>query len=100
VAGLTVSAGIAGWVEFLLLRRAMGARIGRTCMPRARLVTLWVAALAAGLVGFALARLDLGHGHLLSGSLAMLAFAAVYGALTLALGVPEARALVSRVRRR
>jgi putative peptidoglycan lipid II flippase len=100
VAGLTVSAGIAGWVEFLLLRRAMGARIGRTGMPRARLVTLWVAALAAGLVGFALARLDLGHGHLLSGSLAMLAFAAVYGALTLALGVPEARALVSRVRRR
>jgi hypothetical protein len=78
----------------------MAARIGRTGMPRSRLVKLWVAALAAGLAGFALARLDFGHGHLLSGTLAMLAFAVVYGVLTLALGVPEARALVARVQRR
>ena len=97
VAGLTASAGIAGWLEFLLLRRAP---IGRTGMPRARLVKLWIAALTAGAAGFALARLDFGHGHLLSGTLAILAFALVYGALTLALGVPEARALVARVQRR
>jgi putative peptidoglycan lipid II flippase len=100
VAGLTASAGIAGWVEFLLLRRAMAARIGRTGMPSSRLFALWIAALVAGAAGFALARLDFGHGHLVSGTLAMLAFAVVYGVLTLALGVPEARVLVSRVRRR
>ena len=31
--GLTASAGIAGWVEMLLLRRTMNARIGRTGLP-------------------------------------------------------------------
>src|SRR4029077_6798045 len=29
-AGLTASAGIAGWVEMLMLRRTLNARIGRT----------------------------------------------------------------------
>ena len=32
-AGLTASAGIAGWVEFLLLRRALNRRIGPTGLP-------------------------------------------------------------------
>ena len=32
-AGLTASAGIAGWVEMLLLRRSLNARIGRTGLP-------------------------------------------------------------------
>ena len=35
VAGLTASAGVAGWVEFTLLRRTLNARIGTTgCPPR------------------------------------------------------------------
>ena len=33
VAGLTASAGIAGWIEMLLLRRTLNARIGRTSLP-------------------------------------------------------------------
>ena len=32
-AGLTASAGVAGWVEFLLLRRGLNRRIGRTGHP-------------------------------------------------------------------
>ena len=32
-AGLTASAGIAGWVEMLVLRRTLNARIGRTGLP-------------------------------------------------------------------
>ena len=32
-AGLTASAGMAGWVEMLMLRRTMNARIGRTGLP-------------------------------------------------------------------
>lgn len=48
-AGLTASAGIAGWVEFVLLRRALGRRIGATGIPVAFVVRLWVAAtLGAG----------------------------------------------------
>ncbi len=43
-AGLTASAGIAGWIEFLLLRRALNARIGTTGLP----VPLIGAALGGG----------------------------------------------------
>ena len=98
-AGLTASAGIAGWVEFLLLRRAISRRVGRTGIPRARLARLWAASLLAGAVGFTIMRLMPADHQMLRGSFAIVAFAIVYGASTLALGVPEAKALVARVRR-
>src|SRR5262249_10250384 len=43
------SAGIAGWVEMLLLRSKLNARIGRTGLPTAYLAQLWAAAAAAAL---------------------------------------------------
>ena len=43
-AGLTSSAGIAGWVEMLLLRRTMNARIGKTGLPASYVAKLWTAA--------------------------------------------------------
>ncbi|MBV8864814.1 MAG: murein biosynthesis integral membrane protein MurJ, partial [Acidobacteriaceae bacterium] len=54
VAGLTVSAGIAGWVEFSLLRRALAVRIGRAELPASFTAKLWVTSLVAAMVGFAL----------------------------------------------
>jgi putative peptidoglycan lipid II flippase len=106
VAGLTASAGMAGWVEFYLLRRSIGQRIGRTGMTRAQLVRLWGSGILAGLCSLGLMRALGGTGAvgvarpMLSGLLAMATFAVVYGASTLALGVPEARALLGRLRRR
>ena len=50
--GLTLSAGMAGWIEFLLLRRALQARIGSTELPRFFATKIWAAALAAGLGGW------------------------------------------------
>src|SRR4029077_5729247 len=44
VAGLTASAGFAGWGEFLLLRQGMNRRIGRTDFPASYFVRLWLAA--------------------------------------------------------
>ena len=49
-AGLTASAGLAGWVEFYLLRREMDKRIGRTRLVPARMVRLWGAALAGAAI--------------------------------------------------
>jgi len=46
-AGLTLSAGVAGWVEFLLLRRALHRRIGRVPRAWSPLARTWLAALAA-----------------------------------------------------
>jgi putative peptidoglycan lipid II flippase len=100
VAGLTASAGIAGWVEFWLLRRSITRRIGRTGTTRRQLFTLWGAGILAGIVGLAITRLWSGGRSLVGSVLAIAAFSLVYGLVTLALGVPEARALVARVSRR
>jgi putative peptidoglycan lipid II flippase len=52
VAGLTLSAGIAGWVEFSLLRRALQARIGAVVLPPYRVIRLWIGALVAAAVAY------------------------------------------------
>jgi putative peptidoglycan lipid II flippase len=100
VAGLTASAGVAGWVEFALLRRSLNARIGRTGLPATLVAKLWgSAALAAGLAWAAKAGLRLSSPFL--GSICVLA---VYGlgyiALAWALRIEECRGLVRRALQR
>jgi putative peptidoglycan lipid II flippase len=51
-AGLTASAGIAGWVEFLLLRATLSSRIGRTGLPVSYVVRLWSAAAIGAALGW------------------------------------------------
>ena len=52
VAGLTASAGVSGWVEFLLLRRSLGRRIGSDPVGAGYLARLWVAALFAACISW------------------------------------------------
>ena len=52
VAGLTASAGLAGWAEFWLLRRTLNRRIGRTGLPAPLMARLWTAAAAAAAAGW------------------------------------------------
>lgn len=49
--GITATTGLAAWVEFALLRRALGRRIGPTGLPRGRGVVLWSCALVGAAVG-------------------------------------------------
>src|SRR5204863_9381914 len=51
-AGLTASAGVAGWVEFALLRRSLNRRIGRTGLALGFITRLWVAAVAGAALGW------------------------------------------------
>ncbi|TFH58617.1 MAG: murein biosynthesis integral membrane protein MurJ, partial [Gemmatimonadales bacterium] len=44
VAGLTLASGLAGWVEFLILRRALQAHVGIPQLPTGRLLRLVTAA--------------------------------------------------------
>jgi putative peptidoglycan lipid II flippase len=53
-AGLTISAGIAGWVEFVFLRRSLNRRIGRTGLTFSYTVKLWVGAIAGVIIGWGL----------------------------------------------
>ncbi len=51
--GLTASAGIAGWIEYTLLRRALEKRINHTIMEKG-LRKLWISAAVAGIAAFLL----------------------------------------------
>ncbi len=52
VAGLTASAGIAGWLEFFLLRRALTRRIGNVSLSAGFTAKLWVIAFIAAAIGY------------------------------------------------
>jgi putative peptidoglycan lipid II flippase len=53
-AGLTASAGISGWIEFLLLRHSLSQRIGRATVGVSYLARLWMAAIVAAAVTWAI----------------------------------------------
>jgi putative peptidoglycan lipid II flippase len=109
-AGLTASAGLAGWVEFYLLRREMDRRIGRTRLIPARMARLWGAAIVAAMIPWAFKlAMDRGspiisvHETSVHSKLMALVLLAAYGltylAITSAFGIPEAKNVVDRGRR-
>jgi putative peptidoglycan lipid II flippase len=97
-AGLTASAGVAGWIEFLLLRRALNARIGVTGLAARVVGRLWASGLLAAGVAWGV-RLAVPAAHPILAALAVLAvYGAVYFLVTDRLGIPEARAVMRRLR--
>lgn len=97
--GLTAAAGLAAWVEFVLLRRALRTRVGGVAPDGGHLLRLWGAAFVAAAAGYAVRRW-IGLAHPVPAALAIVAvYAAGYAAATLALGVPEAREVLGRLRR-
>jgi putative peptidoglycan lipid II flippase len=97
VAGLTASAGLAGWVEFSLLRYSLNHRIGKSGLQRKLLVELWAMALAASVAGFAL-KLGLhGHGPKLVALAVIPLFGAVYFGLAWMFGIEELNLLMARI---
>ncbi len=99
-AGLTASAGLAGWVEMLLLRATLNRRIGPSGLPREYVAKLWAAAVAGAAVAFAIKR-GLPPLHPIAvAALVLGAYGVVFVAATLAWRIPEAAAAFSRLRRR
>jgi putative peptidoglycan lipid II flippase len=99
VAGLTASAGIAGWVEFILLRSAADRRIGQHAALGAHFAKLWGCAIVGGAIGFGL-KLLIGHLHpIVTAVMALGAYGVTYLGLTTLLGVPEAQGALQRLRR-
>jgi putative peptidoglycan lipid II flippase len=97
VAGLTASAGVAGWVEFSLLRYSLNRRIGKSGLPRALMAQLWLMALAASAAGYALKAHLHGHGPKLVALAVIPAFGAVYLGLAWAFGIEELNLLMARI---
>jgi len=97
VAGLTASAGVAGWVEFTLLRRTLNRRIGHTGLPGVLVVKLWLSAGAGAAVAWIL-KLLISPLHPVPLAIIVLgAYGITYFAVTSALGLPEARVAIARV---
>jgi putative peptidoglycan lipid II flippase len=96
VAGLTLSAGLAGWIEFALLRRALQARIGEVVYSISRVARLWVGALIAAACAFGLKHVLPFHNARLIGVCVLSTFGLGYLLCTHLLGV-EAPARVGRL---
>jgi putative peptidoglycan lipid II flippase len=97
VAGLTASAGIAGWTEFALLRRTLNKRIGRTGLPLTYVAKLWLAAAAGAAAGWTI-KLYIGAYHpAIVAGLVLLPYGLIYFAVTAVLKVPELNAVLGRV---
>jgi putative peptidoglycan lipid II flippase len=98
-AGLTSSAGIAGWVEMLMLRSTLNARIGRTGLPIDYVVQLWTCAAVGAAAAWGM-KMALPSLHPVMAAAAILGpYGVVYFAGAFAFRMPEARAALGRLRR-
>ena len=97
-AGLTASAGVAGWVEMLLLRRTLNARIGRTGLQRRYTLQVWSAASTGAAVAWAV-KLALPPMHPICAAILILSsYGVTFFASTWILKIPEATIALRRLR--
>lgn len=99
-AGLTASAGVAGWIEFFLIKRAMTRRIGAVSMGGQDLVRCWIAGLAAAIVSYGVKRLVGDGAPLIVGGVVLSAYGVIYIGLTTLFKVPTATNLIQSILRR
>jgi len=87
-AGLTASAGVAGWLEFVLLRASLNQRIGATGIPASYVSRLWVSAILAAGAGWGV-RMALPALHpLFRGAIVLPVFGAAYLGAATVMGIP------------
>ncbi|HMC61718.1 MAG TPA: hypothetical protein VKJ01_21175, partial [Candidatus Solibacter sp.] len=97
--GLTASAGVAGRVEFTLLRRTLNRRIGPTGLPFALVVRLWAAAAVSAASGWAV-KSAIGLDHPVRAGLLILGvYGVLYFAVTYLMRVEECAGTLRRLRR-
>lgn len=96
VAGLTISAGMASWVEFTLLRRTLNRRIGKTGLPVPYMVKVWAAAFGAAGAAWLIHHAFRHHSAVLAAVVVLVPFGVFYFAATMALGLSEVRTMFER----
>ena len=97
--GLTSSAGIAGWVEMLMLRATLNTRIGRTGLPVSYVAQLWTGALAGAAAAWAVKLTIAPHHPAINALLVLGPYGVVFFAAAFAMRIPEARTTVRRLMR-
>ncbi len=100
IAGLTLASGLAGIVEYTLLRRSLIRRIGRIALPMGFLARIWLAALAAAGVAWLLKGAVAGWHPIALAAAVLGAYGGCYCGATWLLKVPETQSILSRLKRR
>ncbi|HET9741337.1 MAG TPA: murein biosynthesis integral membrane protein MurJ [Terriglobales bacterium] len=96
-AGLTASAGIAGWVEFLLLRWKLHQRIGAVQSAKIFFVKLWIAAALSAGGAWAVKLAAEPRGPIPLAFIVLLPYGVLYFLITSAMRVPEAQMVIRRL---
>jgi putative peptidoglycan lipid II flippase len=99
LAGLPASAGVAGWIEFLLLRQALRRRVGTFSVPGMLLVKLWSVAAFSAVLAYPLKLWMSGH-PVVCGAVVLPCYGLLYLGGARYLRIPEADTILSRLRRR
>lgn len=100
VAGLTISAGIASWVEFTLLQRGIRRRIGQVGVPLAFLARVWVAALMGAAAGRGVLIAIGQRGPIVLAVVVLSVYGILFFGVSTLLKLPEAQSMLGMLRRR
>jgi len=98
-AGLTASAGLSGWVEMMLLRRRLHARIGSAWPGTRFLLKLWGAAVLAAAVAWGIKLVIPVLHPALTAIVVLGPYGLVYFGATYAFGIPETTSALKRLKR-
>jgi putative peptidoglycan lipid II flippase len=97
VAGLMISSSLAGWVEYVLLRRTLNSRIGWTGLSLPYTVKLFVAALAGAAAGWGLKLLVITWPPIPLAIVVLGGYGTTYFALGYLFGLAQARTILGRI---
>ena len=96
LAGLPASAGVAGWIEYLLLRGSLRRRVGTFSIPGTLIVSLWGSAASSAALAYPLKLWMSGH-PLIAGIVILPFYGSLYVGATLLLRIKEANVIVARL---
>jgi len=95
-AGLTASAGVAGWIEFALLRRTLNRRIGHTGLPVPFILKLWTGAIAGAIVGWGIKLVIPPFHPIIIAALVLVPYGVAYFGVTALFKIAEAETVIRR----
>ncbi|WP_413291118.1 murein biosynthesis integral membrane protein MurJ [Bdellovibrio sp. HCB337] len=100
-AGLTLTAGLVGWIDFSLSRYILNRKIGKTGVDLGFMSKLWGAAIASATVAFLTKLLLNDFSHvILRAAIALGVYGILYFAIGYALKIEQAHSLVGKIKRR
>lgn len=99
--GLTASAGLSGWVEFLLLKKSLNQKIGKTFLGFLFQVKLWGASLVSALIAFTFRFYFFKNSsHFITQAIFVLGlYGILYFLTTYALNIGECKSLIVKLKR-